>query len=90
MICPQCGRLQASSDAQFCSSCGLALGLVTDLLVNSPNQLQSEKREIMGISLVLATLLMLLNFIIVFGVVTLPHLTNPFSFGYGLFLLLAH
>ena len=77
MFCPQCGRQQVSSDTRFCSGCGLSLGLVTDLVVNSSNHFQREKREIMGVGLSLATLLMLLNFIIVFGVITLPHLMNP-------------
>jgi len=77
MFCPQCGHRQVSNDMRFCSRCGLPLDLVTDLLANSDNQLQREKREITGIGLMMATVLMLTNFIIVFGAVTLPHLANP-------------
>lgn len=77
MFCPRCGHQQFSKDTRFCSRCGLALGLVTDLLGNGDDQLQREKRELTGIGLMMATVLMLLNFIIIFGVVTLPHLANP-------------
>jgi hypothetical protein len=77
MFCPECGHQQVSNDTRFCSRCGLSLGLVTDLVLNSGNQLQREKRELTGIALMLATVLMLINFIIVFGTVVLPHLANP-------------
>jgi hypothetical protein len=77
MFCPQCGNQQVSNDMRFCSRCGLSLDLVTGLLSNSVNALQREKREITGIGLMMATVLMLLNFIIVFGTVVLPHLANP-------------
>ena len=77
MFCPQCGHQQASIDTRFCSRCGFSLSLVTDLVANSSDQLKREKREIRGIGLTMATVLMLLNFIIVFGAVTLPHLANP-------------
>jgi hypothetical protein len=77
MFCPQCGHRQASNEIRFCSSCGLPLGLVTDLVGNSGDQLKREKRELTGISFMIATVLMLTNFIIVFGSVTLPHLANP-------------
>ena len=76
MFCPQCGHRQVSNDTHFCSRCGLPLGLVTDLVANSDNQLKREKRELTGIALMMATVLMLTNFIIVFGSVTLPHLEN--------------
>ena len=76
MFCPQCGHQQVSDDTRFCSRCGLSLGIVTDLLANSVHQLQREKRELTGIGLMMATVLMLTNFIIVFGAVTLPHLAN--------------
>lgn len=77
MFCPQCGHRQVSNEMRFCSRCGLPLDLVTDLLDGSAKQLQREKREVIGISLMMATVLMLTNFLIVFGVVTLPHLANP-------------
>ena len=76
MFCPQCGHQQVSNDTRFCSRCGLSLGLVTDLLLNSHN-LQREKREITGIGMMIATVAMLLNFVIVFGAAVLPHLANP-------------
>jgi hypothetical protein len=77
MFCPRCGHQQASNEMRFCSRCGLSLGLVTDLVGNSSDQLKREKRELTGIALMMATVLMLVNFIIVFGSVTLPHLANP-------------
>jgi hypothetical protein len=76
MFCPQCGHLQVSDDTRFCSRCGLSLSLVTDSLINSGN-LKREKQELTGIGLMIATVLMLLNFVVVYGLVTLPHLTNP-------------
>ena len=76
MFCPQCGHEQGSSDTHFCSHCGLTLGLVTDLVSNSQNQLQREKRELWGVELLLATCLMTLNLFIAYGLVTLPHLAN--------------
>ena len=77
MYCPQCGHQQASDDMRFCSRCGLSLGLATDLILGSDNQLQREKRELMGTGLMIATVLMLTNFFLVFGLVTLPHVANP-------------
>ncbi|HXQ70660.1 MAG TPA: hypothetical protein VN844_09245 [Pyrinomonadaceae bacterium] len=77
MFCPQCGHQQPSNEMRFCSRCGLSLGLATDLLPTSGNQLQREKRELMGVGLMMATVLMLANFFLVFGLVTLPHLANP-------------
>lgn len=80
MFCPQCGHQQVTDETRFCSRCGLPLSLVTDLVANSPVELKRQKREATGIGLMLATILMLLNFIIVFGAVTLPHLANPVFF----------
>jgi hypothetical protein len=80
MFCPQCGHQQVSSDRRFCSNCGLSLSLVTDLLATTSTQLQREKREITGIGMMIATIIMLINFIIIFGAATLPHLINPVYF----------
>ena len=80
MFCPQCGHRKDSDARRFCSRCGLPLGLVTDLVADSDKQSQREKREITGIGLMMATVLMLINFIIVFGAVTLPHLLHPAFF----------
>jgi hypothetical protein len=77
MFCPQCGHQQVSNDTRFCSRCGLPLSLLTGLLDDSGQQLQREKRELKGIGLMIATILLLLNFMIVFGLVALPHLANP-------------
>jgi hypothetical protein len=33
MHCPQCGQQQVSDEMRFCSRCGFALGIVTELLV---------------------------------------------------------
>lgn len=77
MFCPQCGHRQVSDDVRFCSRCGLPLGLVTDLITDGDDQLRRERREMTGIGLMMATVLMLINFIIVFSAVTLPHLANP-------------
>lgn len=32
MFCPKCGQRQAADDVRFCSSCGFALNVVTDVL----------------------------------------------------------
>ena len=85
MFCPQCGHRQVSDETRFCSRCGLPLNVVTDLLAHSPGRLRREKRELTGIGLMMATVLMLLNFVIVFGAVTLPHLANPVFFWIWLF-----
>src|SRR5688572_4184160 len=77
MFCPQCGHQQVSNDTRYCARCGLSLGLATDLLATSSEQLQREKQELTGFGQVLALVLMLMNFIIVFGAVSLPHLANP-------------
>ena len=77
MFCPQCGHRQVSNEMRFCSRCGLPLDTVTDLLDGSAKTLQRKKREVTGIGLMMATVLMLINFIIVFGAITLPHLSNP-------------
>ena len=76
MYCPQCGHQQISDETRFCSRCGISLGLVTDLISNSSTQLQREKRELTGVGLMMATVLMLLTFLLVFGITTLPHLAN--------------
>ena len=76
MFCPQCGHQQISNETRFCSRCGLSLTLMTHLVANSKNKLQQEKRELTGIGLMIGAILMLMNFLIVFGSVTLPHLGN--------------
>ena len=77
MFCPECGHKQVSNETRFCSRCGLTLGLVTDLIGNDQKQLQREKRELWGIQLLLAAVLILTNLLILFGAVALPHFANP-------------
>lgn len=89
MFCPECGHRQVSDETRFCSRCGLPLNVVIDLLADSPGQLQREKRELTGIGLMWGAVLMLTNFIIVFGAVTLPHLANPVFFWIWLFFVLS-
>lgn len=74
MFCPRCGHQQVSGDTRFCARCGLSLGTITDLLNGTNDQVEREKLEIRGVGLTMATALMLINFLIVFGAVTLPHL----------------
>jgi hypothetical protein len=76
MFCPHCGHQHVSDDTRFCSRCGLSIGLVTDLLTNRGYHLQREKRELTGIGLMMATVLLLLNFLLVFGLIVLPQLGN--------------
>lgn len=89
MFCPQCGHQQTSNDLRFCSRCGLPLGLITDVVSGKRDQLQREKRELTGVGLMLATVLMSLNFLLVFGVTTLPHLTNPVFLWIWLFFIIS-
>jgi hypothetical protein len=88
MYCPKCGQRQNSAKMRFCSKCGLALDAVTSMLASNFNQyLQDERREIKGISLILAELLMLTNFLIVFGLITLNHLSSTFIWIWVFFML---
>ncbi len=89
MFCPQCGHQQVSDDTSFCSRCGISLGLVTNLVSNSSTQLKREKRELTGVGLMMATVLLLLNFLLVFGVVALPHLANPVFLWIWLFFMVS-
>lgn len=75
MYCPKCSQ-HLSDDAQFCSRCGLLLGDVPNMIVSGDRQIRRERHEMQGFGFVLATVLMLLNFLFVFGLITLPHMTN--------------
>jgi hypothetical protein len=49
MFCPQCGQQQVSDEMRFCSRCGFALGVVTELIANdgvlaSPVKAEEEKK----------------------------------------------
>lgn len=80
MYCPKCGHKQVSTDTRFCSSCGIALGMATDLITGDSQHLERERSEIAGIGFTIATVLMLFNFMLVYGIVTLPHIANPVFF----------
>ena len=48
MYCPRCGQEQISQNLKFCSSCGLAMELVSEILANNgilPRLLESEKKK---------------------------------------------
>jgi zinc-ribbon domain len=89
VFCPQCGHQQTPDDMRFCARCGLPLGLVTDLVAGGRDQFEREKRELTGVGLMLATVLMLLNFLFVFGVTTLPHVANPVFLWIWLFFVIS-
>lgn len=89
MYCPKCGHQQATDDTRFCSRCGIALGMATELIAGGSGHLQREKREMAGIGFTIATVIMLFNFLLVFGIVTLPHLVNPVFFWVWLSFVLA-
>jgi hypothetical protein len=89
MFCPKCGHRQVSNEARFCARCGLPLGPVTDLVADSSQQLQREKRELTGVGLMMGTVLMLINFLIVFGTVVLPHVANPIFLWIWLFFVVS-
>lgn len=77
MFCPQCGHQQSSKVVRFCARCGFLLDLVAGMLADSDRRLHHERQEVTGVSWLTATLLLSFNFILVFGLVTLPHLVNP-------------
>ena len=80
MYCPQCGT-QTDQKTKFCKSCGLKLAEHARLLEEpreaermTQEQLRSEKRLMVGFTLMMVTAFDLLIFLIVFGSVTLSHL----------------
>jgi hypothetical protein len=44
MFCPQCGQQQVSDEMRFCSRCGFALGVVTELIAHD-GALASHRAE---------------------------------------------
>ncbi|HEV7858224.1 MAG TPA: hypothetical protein VGO91_06305 [Pyrinomonadaceae bacterium] len=44
MFCPQCGQQQVSDEMRFCSRCGFALGVVTELIAHD-GALASDRAE---------------------------------------------
>ena len=48
MYCPRCGQEQVSGDLRFCSSCGMPMGLVAELIANGgslPQLLELGKKS---------------------------------------------
>jgi hypothetical protein len=76
MFCPKCGHQQSTETMRFCSRCGLPLDGVGDLLASSDNRAQREKSEVIGISLILSTLMVLLIYFIVFGALALSKISD--------------
>jgi hypothetical protein len=81
MFCPRCSHEQITETVRFCSKCGLPLEDVTDLLaanhmLTADERAQREKREIVGITLILVTALVSLIYLIVFGILTLSKVSD--------------
>ena len=89
MYCPQCGHKQVSTDTRFCARCGIALGIAAELIAGGSGHLQREKREMAGVGFTIATVIMLFNFLLVYGLITLPHIGNPVFFWIWLSFVLA-
>lgn len=81
MFCPRCSHEQITETVRFCSKCGLPLEDVTDLLaanhvLTADERALREKREIVGITLILVTTLVSLIYLVVFGVMTLSRVSD--------------
>jgi hypothetical protein len=81
MFCPKCSHEQSTETVRFCSKCGLPLEDITDLLAANhvltvDERAQREKREIVGITLILVTALVSLLYFIVFGALTLSKISD--------------
>jgi hypothetical protein len=48
MHCPKCGQQQVSDEMRFCSRCGFALGIVTELLVTGGTLPEREAESLAG------------------------------------------
>src|SRR5829696_5144330 len=83
MFCPNCGQRQISNDSRFCSACGFALNVVSDLLASGgqlhwrppeparPAPLTPRQRGIrQGVMIMLSTLLFV-PLLAIFGVAML-------------------
>jgi hypothetical protein len=71
MYCPKCGHEQASDARRFCSKCGLSLDGINDLIETSDVRLRREKKEVMGIGMLIGTVMVLLFYYLMFGALTL-------------------
>src|SRR5436305_1173106 len=87
MFCPQCGSQQPMEATRFCSRCGFSLDFIAGLIARNDQQLQNEKRKVEGITAIITLVLFLLTFILIFGLITPPHMTNPVYLILWLFLL---
>jgi hypothetical protein len=74
MFCPKCGHQQASETTRYCSRCGMPLDGVTDLLSSNDDSLKREKLEVTGISLIIATVIVLLVYLAVLGGVAIANI----------------
>src|SRR5689334_5655483 len=93
MYCPRCSHEQITETVRFCSKCGLPLEDVTDLLaanhvLTADDRAKREKREVVGITLILVTALVSLIYFIVFGVLTLSKISDKSMLSLWLTLLL--
>jgi hypothetical protein len=72
MFCPQCGQQQVSDEMRFCSRCGFALGVVTELIAHdgvldsqgAENRYSSRRQKAMRKSLVLFVTSFLLTIVL--------------------------
>ena len=71
MYCPRCGHEQASEARHFCSKCGLSLDGISDLIETSDARFRREKREVLGMGLVIGTVMALLAYYVVMGIIAL-------------------
>ena len=77
MYCPKCGK-ENRKDNRFCSGCGLSLGMVQDLMSSDPGSLDREKQTVTGTILVMTGGFLALIYLIILGIITLPHV-NTFA-----------
>ncbi len=76
MYCPKCGHEQTSDAMRFCSKCGLSLDGISDLIETSDVRFQREKKEVLGISMLIGMVMVLLFYYLMFGALTLSKITD--------------
>ncbi len=76
MYCPKCGHEQTSEARRFCSKCGLSLDGLSDLIETNDSRFQREKKEVVGIGMLIGTVMVLLFYYLMFGALTLSHITD--------------
>ena len=75
MYCPKCAE-QVSDAMRFCSKCGLSLDGISDLIEANEGRLKREKKEVLGIGMLIGTVMVLLFYYLMFGALTLSHITD--------------